>query len=282
MESVPPTNSPAGRVARHRKKLVVLLIALLVIEVVTLVVWSLLSPKYEYSTLNMSMFGQQEIRKNKSTGETQIWGAGKWQKIVISGDQWTLPGGTQISVGGGSPPKHTPSIPSAVLISVIVLAVVEVVLLGGLMISRSRVAFAGDAAVAPAASAISAREPEPPTAVWPTTDWVAVSPPDAPTAVSPPIDEEAVSSPNAPAAVSPPTEPTPATPPAEPTAATPPAAPTAVPLPAAPAAVPSPAAPAAVPPPAAPVRFCPGCGTAYAGDEERFCSVCGRARTESV
>jgi hypothetical protein len=207
---------------------VVLLIALLVIEGGTLVVWSLLSPKYQYSTINMSMFGQQEIRKNKSSGETQIWGAGKWQKIVVSGDQWTLPGGTQIAVGGGSPPKHTPSIPSAVLIIVIVLAAVEVALLGVLLIGRSTVARAGDAAVAPAVTETSAREPAPPIAV------------------SPPIDEVAVSSPDAPMAVSPPAEPT------------------------------------AVAPPAEPVRFCPGCGTAYADDEKRFCSVCGRARTESV
>jgi hypothetical protein len=237
MESVPPTSSLADRVAPYRKKLIVLLIALLVIEGVTLVVWSLLSPKYEYSTINMSMFGQQEIRKNKSTGETQIWGAGKWQKIVVSGDQWTLPGGTQIAVGGGSPPKHAPSIPSAVLIIVIVLAVVEVALLGVLVIGRSTLARAGDAAVAPAATEISAREPAPPTAV------------------SPPIDQVVVSSPDAPAAVSPPTEPTAATPPAETTA---------------------------VPPPAESVRLCPGCGTAYADDEKRFCTVCGRARTESV
>src|SRR5450756_2080338 len=158
MESIPPTRSLADRVAPYRKKLVVLLIALLVIEGATLVVWSLLSPKYQYSTMSLGMLGQQEIRKNKSSGETQVWGAGKWQKIEISGGQVTLPSGTQISVGGGSPPKHTPSIPSAVFTIVIVRAGVEVVLLGGLMIGRSKVAHAGDAAVAPAATEIPAHE----------------------------------------------------------------------------------------------------------------------------
>lgn len=236
MESVPPTSSLADRVAPYRKKLIVLLIALLVIEGVTLVVWSLLSPKYEYSTINMSMFGQQEIRKNKSTGETQIWGAGKWQKIVVSGDQWTLPGGHRLRSGRiatqacpfdsersfdhrdrsrcsrgsaarrlGDWQKHARA--------------------GG---RRSRGA-SGDRDIRTRAG---------------TAD-----------AVSPPIDQVVVSSPDAPAAVSPPTEPTAATPLAETTA---------------------------VPPPAESVRLCPGCGTAYADDEERVCTVCGRARTESV
>jgi hypothetical protein len=224
----------------------VLLIALLVIEGATLVVWSLLSPKYQYSTMSLGMLGQQEIRKNKSTGETQVWGAGKWQKIEISGGQVTLPSGTQISVGGGTPAKHPSSIPSAVLPIVIVLAAIEVVLLGGLMIGRTKVVHAGDTAVAPAATETSAREPAPP------TEPAAVPPPIA---VSPPIDEVAASSAAVPTAVSPPIEPAAATPPAEPTAAT---------------------------PPAAPLQFCPGCGAAYADDEKRFCTVCGRARTESV
>jgi len=246
MESIPPTRSLADRVAPYRKKLVVLLIALLVIEGATLVVWSLLSPKYQYSTMSLGMLGQQEIRKNKSTGETQVWGAGKWQKIEISGGQVTLPSGTQISVGGGTPAKHPSSIPSAVLPIVIVLAAIEVVLLGGLMIGRTKVVHAGDTAVAPAATETSAREPAPP------TEPAAVPPPIA---VSPPIDEVAASSAAVPTAVSPPIEPAAATPPAEPTAAT---------------------------PPAAPLQFCPGCGAAYADDEKRFCTVCGRARTESV
>ena len=255
MESIPPTRSLAHRVAPYRKKLVVLLIALLVIEGATLVVWSLLSPKYQYSTMSLGMLGQQEIRKNKSTGETQVWGAGKWQKIEISGGQVTLPSGTQISVGGGTPAKHPSSIPSAVLPIVIVLAAIEVVLLGGLMIGRTKVVHAGDTAVAPAATETSAREPAPPTepaAVPPPIAQAAVPPPIA---VSPPIDEVAASSADVPTAVSPPIEPAAATPPAEPTAAT---------------------------PPAEPLQFCPGCGTAYADDDKRFCTVCGRARTESV
>lgn len=246
MESIPPTKSLVDRVAPYRKTLVVLLIALLVVEGATLVVWSLRSPKWQYSTMSLGMFGQQEIRKNKSTGETQVWGSGKWQKIEISGGQVTLPSGTQISVGGGTPAKHTSSIPGAVFTIVIVLAVVEVALLGGLMIGRSKVALAGDVAVAPAATDIPAREPV-------ATEIPAHEPaPLAPAAVSPPI---AASPPIDEVAVSPPIEPTEATPPA---------------------------APAAVPPPAAPQRFCPGCGTAYTDDDERFCTVCGRARTESM
>jgi hypothetical protein len=137
MESNALPTSFGQRVARHRKKLVVLLVALLVVEAMILGLWFLLSPKYEYHTLSSGQLGKLYLRKNKSSGETQIWSAGRWQKIEFTGNHFEYPEGMSLAVGSGSPPDKS-TIPRPVLIGVIVAAIVEIAVLGVLAIGGRR------------------------------------------------------------------------------------------------------------------------------------------------
>jgi hypothetical protein len=91
--------------------------------------------QYQYRTMNLGMLGPQEIREARFTGETQVCGAGVWQKIEISGDRVTIPGGIHIMVGGGQPCPRASWIATAAIVCV---AAIELVLVYLLLVERKQ------------------------------------------------------------------------------------------------------------------------------------------------
>lgn len=53
---------------------------------------------YNYKNITLGGMGKQEIRINRFTDKAQIYGAGKWQPIVIRGGNVHFPEGTEILV----------------------------------------------------------------------------------------------------------------------------------------------------------------------------------------
>lgn len=77
------------------------IIVVVLVAVVVLVVAGLVTPgflRYDYKTMNMGMFGSQQIRTDRLTGKTEIYGAGKWQPIEFKDGQVRVPQGTTMRV----------------------------------------------------------------------------------------------------------------------------------------------------------------------------------------
>jgi len=54
---------------------------------------------YIKEEMSLGFFGRQIIRTEKSTGNKEVYGSGKWQPIIITSDgKITIPAGTQIVV----------------------------------------------------------------------------------------------------------------------------------------------------------------------------------------
>jgi hypothetical protein len=85
-------------IAANRK---VLIAVAVVVVVAALAFAALVAPgfaRYDYTQTNLGMFGTQQIRTDRFTGMTEIYGAGKWQPIEIQGDNMQVPQGTTIQV----------------------------------------------------------------------------------------------------------------------------------------------------------------------------------------
>lgn len=78
-----------------------LIIGVVVVALVALVVVGLFAPgylRYDHKTMNLGMFGAQQVRTDRFTGKTEIYSAGKWQPIEIQGGKVRFPQGTTIHV----------------------------------------------------------------------------------------------------------------------------------------------------------------------------------------
>ncbi|MGE5389657.1 MAG: hypothetical protein ACM3PE_01200 [Deltaproteobacteria bacterium] len=71
----------------------------LVLVGVLLFGWFVWPSHYEYKNMDMGMFGMQKIRTDRFTGESEIYGDGKWQPIEINGTNISIPAGTNLVVG---------------------------------------------------------------------------------------------------------------------------------------------------------------------------------------
>ena len=76
--------------------IVVILVVLVVVAVTGFVTPGYL--RYDYKTMGIGMFGAQQIRTDRFTGKTEIYGAGRWQPIEINGGNVRVPQGTTIRV----------------------------------------------------------------------------------------------------------------------------------------------------------------------------------------
>jgi len=54
--------------------------------------------RYKHEQMQLGMFGVQEIRTDRFSGNKQVYGAGKWQPIEINGNKIHIPAGTEIMV----------------------------------------------------------------------------------------------------------------------------------------------------------------------------------------
>lgn len=78
-----------------------LVIGVVVVALVALVVVGFFASgylRYDYKTMNLGMFGAQQVRTDRLTGKTEIYSAGKWQPIEIQGGKVRFPQGTTIHV----------------------------------------------------------------------------------------------------------------------------------------------------------------------------------------
>lgn len=76
------------------------IIILAVLIAVLLFGWFVWPTHYKYTEMHLGMLGKQKIRTERFTGQQQVYGDDKWQKIIISPDgSVTIPGGTTIIVG---------------------------------------------------------------------------------------------------------------------------------------------------------------------------------------
>lgn len=81
------------------KRKVVITVVVLVLVVVAFAAF--VAPgfvRYGYKSTDLGMFGTQQIRTDRFTGKTEIYGAGKWQPIDINGGNVSVPQGTSIGV----------------------------------------------------------------------------------------------------------------------------------------------------------------------------------------
>jgi len=76
-----------------------ILISLSVIVILFLAAYFIWPTPYVKEDLNLGMFGIQTVRTNRFSGEKQIRGSGKWQKIEISADgNISFPAGTTVDI----------------------------------------------------------------------------------------------------------------------------------------------------------------------------------------
>ena len=77
-------------------------IIILVLIVASLLLgWFVWPSHYKHSVINVGIFGKQKIRTDVITGQHQIYGEGRWQKVEISPNgEVTILKGTQLTVGG--------------------------------------------------------------------------------------------------------------------------------------------------------------------------------------
>ena len=62
--------------------------------------WLVWPTFYTHTEVRLGMFGKQKIRTDRFSGQTQVYGDGRWQKIEISPNgRVTIPQGTVIMVG---------------------------------------------------------------------------------------------------------------------------------------------------------------------------------------
>ena len=78
-----------------------IIVAAVVLVLVVVGVVGFITPgyvRYDYKTMDMGMFGAQQIRTDRFTGKTEIQGAGKWQPIEINKGKISVPQNTTIQV----------------------------------------------------------------------------------------------------------------------------------------------------------------------------------------
>jgi len=78
-----------------------IVVASAVITLVALAVAGFVTPgyvRYEHQTMQLGIFGIQEIRTDRFTGRKQVYGGGRWQDIDIDGNKITIHPGTQLEI----------------------------------------------------------------------------------------------------------------------------------------------------------------------------------------
>jgi len=93
------SNPAEGVMVKKVKRKVILVLVVLVL--VMFAVGGFVTPgylRYKHRKMDMGMFGTQEIRTDRFTGRTQVYGDGKWQPIEIKGNEVRIPPGTTIEV----------------------------------------------------------------------------------------------------------------------------------------------------------------------------------------
>jgi hypothetical protein len=84
-------------VAKNHKVVAVLIVLVLIV----LVIVGFITPgylRYDFKEMDTGIFGVHEIRTDRFTGTTEIYGAGKWQPVKVNGNGVDLPAGTTIEV----------------------------------------------------------------------------------------------------------------------------------------------------------------------------------------
>lgn len=85
---------------------------------IALVAWFLWPSHYEYTKMNLGMIGWQEVREDRFTGEKEVCGGDRWQRIIIyPSGRVSVPEGLRVRVGGGGGNKcsRLPRVVTAVL-----------------------------------------------------------------------------------------------------------------------------------------------------------------------
>jgi len=107
MTSDPPSQNAATSQppsSTREKQKTRLLVALGIIAALLLLCFARMA-FYHYHTANLGMLGPQLLRYDRLTGQTGLYCKGHgWQKIEVSGDSVTLPGGTEVFIGSQGTP----------------------------------------------------------------------------------------------------------------------------------------------------------------------------------